>query len=400
MKGYTWHKFVYRTIRLILMPFLFFYFQFRFSKAPKLNQPTIVLSNHTTDWDPMFLSMSFPQHLYFVASEHMFRWGFLSRLIVFLVAPIARAKATSDARTVKQILRSLEAGANVCIFAEGNRSFNGETTPIPSSIAKLAKQSGAALLTYRIEGGYFTQPRWGTSLRRGRIYGHPVNLYEPKALAELSDGDLLATIRSDLYENAYERQEQAPVAYNGQQLAEHLETVLYLCPKCLGLATLKSSEDLLQCSCGLTLRYTPYGYLESLNQEPSPHTTILHWDYWQTHALKQYVEQALATDPESPLAKDGEQRLYLVSRKQSAVLLVEGTLSLFGDRLVLTRDPRLQSQEDGLTIPLATINAMAVHGQMDLVFSTTDGRYFELSSGLPRSATKYIELFNILTAKE
>ena len=90
----------------------------------------LVVANHNMDYDPILVSMAFDDHLYFVASEHVFRWGLLSRLLVWAFAPIARMKGTADAQSAMQILRTLRKGRNVCLFAEGNRSFNGVTGPI------------------------------------------------------------------------------------------------------------------------------------------------------------------------------------------------------------------------------------------------------------------------------
>jgi len=169
MIRYTLHRLFYKAVRIIIMPYLRRRFGFRFIKSKTPDCPSLILSNHNTDWDPFFLSQSFPDHMYFVASEHIFRWGLASRMIKYLAAPIPRAKATNEIRTVKQVLRMLKSGYNVCIFAEGNRSFNGETSDISASTGKLVKQSGAALITYRLRGGYFTQPRWGRTIDRVKL---------------------------------------------------------------------------------------------------------------------------------------------------------------------------------------------------------------------------------------
>lgn len=402
MKGYSWHQFVYRIIRLILMPYLILRFRYRFQKAERLKSPTIILANHTTDWDPMFLSASFSDHMYFVASEHMFRWGALSKLIVFLAAPIARAKATNDSRTVKQILRSLSGGANVCIFAEGNRSFNGETTEIPLSIAKLVRQSGAQLVTYRIEGGYFTQPRWGKTLRRGLVKGTPLNTYSPEFIKQQSEESLLQIIEQDLYVNAYEAQTSQPVSYKGKRLAENLETILYLCPTCKGIATIKSKDGQISCTCGLQLQYTSFGYLQSVTQVATPFQTLLDWDHWQKAELKKLVTEENPFREETPLTSDEGQSLYRIQKREAAELIGKGRLTLYVNRLTFepnhTED--MLKAPTALVFPVEQVSAIAVHGQMDLVFSTTEGDYYEITSTMPRSATKYIELFQILSSKE
>ena len=86
----------------------------------KLEEPTLVVSNHVTDVDFMFLAVGLSgSHMYFVASDHMFRWGFLSKVINYLVAPIARRKATTAMDTAMTMVRKIRAGHSVCVFGEG-----------------------------------------------------------------------------------------------------------------------------------------------------------------------------------------------------------------------------------------------------------------------------------------
>ena len=60
--------------------------------------PFLVVANHATNWDPLMVAMSFPDTpLRYGASEHLFRHGFASRSLEWLVAPIPRRKAASGA---------------------------------------------------------------------------------------------------------------------------------------------------------------------------------------------------------------------------------------------------------------------------------------------------------------
>ena len=126
-------------------------------EAERLNPigPCLIIANHVTNWDPLLLAMSFPDTpIRFVASEHIFRHGLISKLLEWLVAPIPRKKAASGADTVMSVLRALKAGDTVCIFAEGDATWDGLTHPVCPATGKLARMAGVPLLTYRIEGGY------------------------------------------------------------------------------------------------------------------------------------------------------------------------------------------------------------------------------------------------------
>ena len=63
------HVFFYKLVRPIIVVFLWLKFGYTFTVARNLPENYIVLSNHTTDYDPLFLGASFPRQMYFVGSE-------------------------------------------------------------------------------------------------------------------------------------------------------------------------------------------------------------------------------------------------------------------------------------------------------------------------------------------
>ena len=117
----------------------------------RVEGPVILIPNHVNAWDPLLVAMSLrDKQVYYVASEHIFRWGLVARLLERLVAPIARRKASLGTDTVKACLRHLRAGHSICIFAEGEQCWDGLSQKIFPATGKLAKSSGASLVTYRI----------------------------------------------------------------------------------------------------------------------------------------------------------------------------------------------------------------------------------------------------------
>lgn len=336
--------------------------------------PTIIVSNHTTNYDPILVAMAFREHMYFVASEHIFRLGARSRMIRYFFAPIARAKGQADVSTALTTMRLLKKGHNICIFAEGVRSFSGQNEPIAPATGKLVKASGAQLITFRLEGGYFTEPTWGRGVRRGRMTGHFVRLYTPEELRAMTADEINAAISRDTFEDAYESQKISPVRYRGKAIAEHLERVLYLCPSCMKLETLRSGGADFSCDCGLKAVYTEYGMLEG----DVPFETITEWTDWQKEQLPGLAEEA-GFSHSSP-----EQTLVSVNDEDGAVTLCEGTLSISRDEL------RLADR----VFMLSKIGDMAIHGGSVLIFFY-DGVHYEIKSNSPRSALLYMQLFRL-----
>ncbi len=395
LKGLLKYKFVFNIFHFAIKHLLHRKFNYHFEKVVPHNQPYIVLVNHNTDYDPLMVGVSFPRLLYYVASDHIFRWGFISKLIMFLVDPIPRMKAVTETETVKQILRRMKAGANVCIFAEGNRSFTGETGAIPESTGKLIKRSGVALITYRLDGGYFSSPRWSRTIRRGVMSGRKVREYSPEEIKNMTAAELNEAIKNDLYVNAYEEQRKHPIDYNGLKLAENLETALYLCPCCGNVATLKSQEDRFYCPCGLDLRYTSKGYFVSLDGNLPPFSTVADWSRWQSTRVTELVTNIKASAWDQPILSDKDQSLWLVNKARKSQFVGKGELYLYKDKISLVF-------EDGKeqTFCLDQISDMAIHGQMVLIFSTSDRKSYEIKSNHPRSALKYRDYYEILKANK
>ena len=376
MKHHRFHVFVWHLVKPVILPWLRHKFNYRAERC-HVEGPYLVLANHNTDWDPLLLYCAFPQQMYFVASEHIFRWGFLAKIIRFLVDPIARMKGTTAGDTALTIMRRLRAGANVALFAEGNRSFNGVTGEILASTGKMARACGATLITYRLDGGYFTSPRWaGSKLRRGEMRGKVMGIYTKEQLKSMSPGEINAIINRDLFVDAYADQRRDMILYKGKNLAEHLETVLCLCPKCGGLGTLKSEGDTFSCTCGLSLTFTPYGFFEG---DDVPYDNVTDWDKWQTEQLTARISE------EGLIFEDSDIRISEVGNNHTDTLLGTGTLSLYADRLICCQRE----------FPLHSISGISMQGAQKLHFTSGEAHY-ELSSAQVRCLRKYMTVIEHL----
>lgn len=353
---YKRHIFFYKFFYPLVVLFLRIRFGYRFQLAENLPDTYIVLSNHTTDYDPVLVAASFKRYMYFVASEHITRWKLVYKFLSFCFAPIIRYKGTTATTTVAEMLKMVRKGKNVCMFAEGARCWDGVTAPILPSTGKVIKSARCGLVTYRLEGGYFVSPNWsGSNLRRGRLYGAPVNVYTAEQLKEMSVEEINEAIARDLYEDAYARQMAKPVRYKGKKLAERMENLLFICPECDSMDSLHSQNDTVSCRhCDYSFRYNEYCMLEGGRFQ-----TIRDFAAWQ----EKEVDKAAA-----------EGAIYTAST---------GTLStVAGSQEVLVSSGRISLSSEALCcgehrIPLVEIADMAMHGKRAIVFSTKEA-YYEL----------------------
>ena len=347
------HKIVYKIVLPIIRALSLLIFGFYRPPKPQFDGPLLIISNHVTHYDYFFVGISLREHLYFVASEHAFRRKYLSRILRFLFAPIPHSKAALGVSTVLNIKRKLAAGHNVCIFAEGGCSFNGQSIKTVSSTAKVVRSMGVSLATIRIKGGYFTNPRWGKYLRRGRMVAEWVNVYTPEQLKAMSYEELDSAINQDIFVDAYEEVETKRIAYKGKNLAENIEFTLVMCPQCKQLNRLKSKGNEFFCACGLRGKYDVFG---GIRGKGFTFRSIKDWDIWQRGA----IANLKVPDQQTVLCSDPNQYLMEVSPDHSTRRVAYGELSLTPSRLTIGQ----------WSSPLRDLSRLALIKQGYIVFST------------------------------
>lgn len=341
----------------------------------RLEKPALIVANHVTNYDPILLGISFPyKQIYFVASEHLFRKGLLTRLLRYVFSPIARRKGSNGMDTAMACMRTLRDGYSVCIFGEGETTWDGLSQNIIASTGSLARVCNAPLITYRLEGGYLTAPRWGKGIRRGRMQGRIVNEYTPEQLRAMSPEEITAAINRDIYEDAWQRQEAEPVRYRGRNRARQIEVALFMCPKCRRIGSVYGEGNRVKCSCGLDLHYTEYGAFEPAE----PFRNMAEWNAWQHAQLKSgdYDHSDAAFDTENV-------SLMEIESDHQEKLLAAGTLQLKNNTLHLGE----------YRFALGDIFNMALVQRRLLVF-THNGKYHELRAEKPCCMRKYLAMWN------
>ena len=382
MKAYNRHKFFWKLVRILTPAFIKPLFNFSCEEVKDIDAPYLVLANHNCDLDPVFLGYAFPQQMYFVASEHVYRAGIASHILRFVFEPIAKRKGTSDALTVMKAIRTLREGKNVCLFPEGQKSFNGLTGEIHIATGKLVKASKANLVTYKFQGGYFTTPRWGKGIRKGKVTGKLVNFYTKEQLDALSAEEITERIKQDLYEDAYERQEESPIKYKTKKIAEGLESALCVCPSCNNIDSLCSKKNVIVCKeCGLTATLDNYYYFNN----NKPFKTITEWDFYQQNFIKEMVHKN--SDSSESIFYNQKVTLKSVKAEHKEETLGTGIFLLYNDRFVF------QSKEKTFTFNFDTIEDISMFGRQSLVFSDTQKNYYELTSKEIINVRKYIFYF-------
>ncbi len=355
------------------------------SELKQIPTPCFVVANHNSNLDPVFLSLCIPSPVFYVASDHLFRLGFFSKVLRYFFSPIPKLKSTSDIKTIRDILSALRSGASAGVFPEGNRSWDGETVAFSPAIGKLLHHLGVPIVVFRIHGAYTAFPRWGDKSRRGRIDCRLVRVLTPDAVKRLSIDELNELVKNDLWVDAAQDQMNDGVRFLGKNLAQSIETALYACPSCGRFTTIRSKGDEAFCPCGLRFRYDEYGVLHG-----APYQSIAEWNRWQTAHLDHHLQGLVKAKDNSAIFCDEEQTLHLIERAVHTRFVDKGRFCIYPDRLVFA------GQNQTLEFALQSVSRIEIWGRQTLQFSTPDGQHYEVKSKRVRSAYKYQQAYRLL----
>ncbi len=391
------YRLSFPILKVLLTPVIWFLFNYRadYYDAPK-DENYLILSNHTGSLDPLMLAKSFRRPIFFVASDHLFRLGIISKIIDFLVAPIPIIKSKQDLQALRNISSELANGNTVALFPSGSRSVSGPEEAIPRATGKLLKILKVPVLLYRLEGGYLSSPRWARSHRRGKMSGRVVYKLTAADIERSTPEELNRILYEHLDANPYAGKERNTINYLGRNYAQYLERIFWKCPSCLRLQSLKSEKDIVFCNCGFRLRYNARGYFEAAGNTARDQFYAIRFPQvdsfyqWQLNELKKdfSTEKLASMNLRQSIFTDNEETLVLTSKARKNQKVLKGSLALYPDRLEYL-DPH-----SGVCFrfPLAQIFDIDCIGPQRLQFTDArDQLVYESYNKKPRSAYKYIE---------
>ena len=204
----------YPLLKPLLSMFLMLLFAVRGHHVERaVRQPYyILLSNHQSYPDPIFIGMVSPRPLHFMARDNLFRPG-LKQLIATLGAyPVTRGRR--DERAFRHTEGLLASRESVVIFGEGTRTPHGEIQPLRGGIEILARRTGAPIVPMALDGAYQMAPRTRSMkhLRAEAVHvvvGEPIVAEEYLAWPQRRIPEHLRPRLQELLDEARRRRERA-----------------------------------------------------------------------------------------------------------------------------------------------------------------------------------------------
>ncbi|MTI46623.1 lysophospholipid acyltransferase family protein [Sporosalibacterium faouarense] len=294
------------------------------NETENLKPPYIIVSNHVNNWDPILINLFIDPVISYVASDRFFRNPFLKKVLEYTGA-IPKTKFMADISTVKKIIKAKRNKRVIGIFPEGNRNWDGTTGEILFSTAKLIKMLKIPVVAVNLKGFHLSQPRWANNHRRGKVLISFKKIMDKDVILSSSEEEIYGNLVKGLYHDEYEFQRNNRFKYSGKNLAENLELLLFTCPHCKKIDTLKSKANEFYCKeCGYKMTYSQKGFFDS-NSHSLVFDNPRDWNKWQLDNLESILISD--DDPFSVKLSNKDASLYKFDNKKLK-LLHEGDLSL------------------------------------------------------------------------
>ena len=349
----------------------------RFRAGP--GEAVIVLSNHQTDQDPFCLFPSFLTPTFPVATDNIFCGRLAGKLMDWL-GVIPKRKGAADVRSVMAMRRVLREKGSLMLFPEGNRTYAEFQYYIAPGLAKFIRRSGATLVLFQLRGGTGVSPRFKRGFRRGPFTGAIREVLRPEDYAALSDEALFQRIREGL--RVYDS--ESGQRWNSPRRAEYLERMLFVCPKCGGMQTLRSRGTRIRCgACGCAAEFTEDLHLRF--EDPAAGFPRL-VDWWR---FQQRTVRELPLVPGEIIFRDEGLSLRRTQPYENAVVLETNAALRVSDRELVC---------GGHSFPVTDVEFCSVISGRKLAF-TCGGADYVLRGGPRFNPVKYALLFHRLDTK-
>ncbi len=332
-----WYHFVYATLIIrIIRPILRRRFNVNVKHDKRVPKGShIILANHAAHFDFVILGSINRNYTRWVMTDAVIRKPLPRFILPKLIDFIYRRKGQSADAVVEAVRNSIAKGINVTIQPEGSVTNNGATKLIRKRTGQMIKDSNGGLVTIRLWGNYLKKPDWAENESKGPVFGELVGIYSKDDLSKMTAEEINDLIARDLYVNAYEWNRKERIPYDRKCRAECMERVVYICPSCKHIHTMKSEKDSLFCKeCGYKVDVDECGFFVGENVI---FDNLYDWDVWQIEELRKHREEWIA-DPEMKIIELEHQRIDVVGGDGYKTICDDATVSLTSCKLTIRGD--------------------------------------------------------------
>lgn len=272
----------YVLVRCTLIPFLKYRYKVTAENKEvvrSIKGPFIIVANHVTYFDPVFVHTFVWRRIHFLTSKTMLRKPIM-RWMLTRVGVIPKSKADSrDMQAVRDMRSLISRNKVICFFPEGRQTWDSNSQTFPPSTAKLLKLFDVPVVSAHIRGGYLARPRWSKVRRQ-----FPVNvkynlMFSQEEIRNLDADEIVEVFNKKFYYSEYDYQKAIGKIALSDKGAEYFEALMYTCPQCKKFISLQSEGNTTSCTnCNYSATWDGAGSFIPNNLDlPSKVSDLLAW---------------------------------------------------------------------------------------------------------------------------
>jgi len=139
--------------------------------------PFILVPNHQSVLDPIFVQVSAPRPDIHTLTKSTQFAGAVFRWLLPRIQAIPVRRFRVDPQAVRVVLRRLDEGHGVCVYAEGERTWDGAVAPLRRGTIRVILKAGVPVVPCGVSGSFDVWPRWSRRIRRSEVrvrFGEPL----------------------------------------------------------------------------------------------------------------------------------------------------------------------------------------------------------------------------------
>ncbi|MCR5665151.1 MAG: 1-acyl-sn-glycerol-3-phosphate acyltransferase [Oscillospiraceae bacterium] len=335
----------------------------------------VMIANHASRADYQFTAPAcYPKRLNYVVGYNEF-FRFPTSWLLPTMQVIPKKNFTPDTHAMRQILRVIGQGGNVCFMPEGMSSITGMAQPVIPGSAKLLKKLGVPVYYSKISGAYLTFTKHCLEQRKGRVEVVVDRMFTAQQLKELSVEEIEDTMNRLLAHDDYLWNRKAQVRFDGKgQMAKRLDTLLYLCPRCGALYEMDCEGSTMRCRrCGNTVELDETCQLRPVGDSVCPELVT----DWTILERQRAAEEVRRPD----FRHSGHVRVGVLPEHRpltgdaTSLIRGEGTLTL--DHGGLHFDGVLEGRPFRFDLPSAQVPTYGMCTDISRFYTFVEGRFLE-----------------------
>ena len=255
----------------------------------RLQKPCIVLCNHGSFYDFVYSGkLIMKERPQYIVARLYFQNKKLSWLIDKTGA-FPKSLLATDVENSKNCMKVIAGGGTLAMMPEARLSTVGKFEGIQEATYKFIKKMAVPVYTIKIDGAYLANPKWGDGLRKGAMVEAELgSLLSAEDVANKEPEELKKIIEDALYYDEWDWLEKHPeVTFKHKTIAEGVENVLCICPKCGKKHSLKTIGNQITCeNCDLVVTMDDRYGLSGVEFK-----NISEWYDWQVNELRKEIKK-------------------------------------------------------------------------------------------------------------